>query len=185
MQLIEEWGIKVAMERPRSLLALFGFGAAVAGAAWFGSRYSPRDARTRLWYRRLEKPGFNPPDYVFPVVWTTLYSLIAYSGWRIWEAEDSPERTAALRLWAKQLLANAEWTRLFFGEHRPVRALADVLILESLIVRYIKNAKDVDGAAALTFIPYGAWVAFATLLNAEIVRRNPDAESLFPRPRAA
>jgi tryptophan-rich sensory protein len=63
--------------------------------------------------------------------------------------------------------------------------LADVLILESLIVRYIRNAKDVDRAAALTFIPYGAWVAFATVLNAEIVRRNPDAARAFPRPRAA
>jgi tryptophan-rich sensory protein len=185
MQLIEDGRIIFAMQRSRSLFALFGFGAAVAGAAWFGSRYSPRDARTKLWYRRLEKPGFNPPDYVFPVVWTMLYSLIAFSGWRIWEAEDSPERTAALRLWAKQLVANAEWTRLFFGEHRPVRALADVLILESLIVRYIRNAKDVDRAAALTFIPYGAWVAFATVLNAEIVRRNPDAARAFPRPRAA
>lgn len=173
------------MQRSRSSLALLGFGAAVAGAGFFASRYSPRDSRTNLWFRRLEKPSYNPPDYVFPVVWTALYSLIAISGWRTWQAEDSPERTAALRLWVKQLLANAEWTRLFFGEHRPKRALADVVLLESLIIRYIKAAKKVDRVAAMTFVPYATWVAFATLLNAEIVRLNPDAETKFPRPRAA
>lgn len=173
------------MERPRSLLALLGFGAAVAGAAWVGSRYSPRNPRTNLWYRRLEKPTYNPPDDVFPVVWTILYLLVAFSGWRIWQAESSPERSRALRLWAKQLAANAEWTRLFFGAHRPRRALADALLLESMIIRYIKTAKEVDRGAALSFVPYAAWVAFATLLNAEIARLNPDAEMKFPRARAA
>lgn len=169
----------------KSLLALAGFGAAVAGAAWFGSRYSPKDPRTRLWYSRLEKPSYNPPDYVFPIVWSTLYSLMAISGWRVWQGEDSPERSRALRLWAAQLASNAEWTKLFFGEHRPVRALADVVALESMIVRYIATARKVDTGAALCFVPYAAWVGFAAVLNADIARRNPDARKKFPRPRAA
>jgi translocator protein len=173
------------MEKPRSSLALLGFGAAVAAAGLYASRYSPRNARTNLWFRRLEKPSYQPPDYVFPIVWTTLYSMIALSGWQVWKAEDSPERTAALRLWVKQLLANAEWTRLFFGEHRPKRALADVFLLETMIIRYIKKAKEVDRIAAMSFVPYAAWVAFATLLNAEIVRLNPDAEHKLPLPHAA
>ncbi len=169
----------------KSLLALAGFGAAVAGAAWFGSRYSPKDPRTKLWYSRLEKPSYNPPDYVFPIVWSTLYSLMAISGWRVWQGEDSPERSRALRLWAAQLASNAEWTKLFFGEHRPVRALADVVALESMIVRYIATARKVDTGAALCFVPYAAWVGFAAVLNADIARRNPDARKKFPRPRAA
>jgi benzodiazapine receptor len=171
--------------KTKSLLALAGFGAAVAGAAWFGSRYSPKDARTRLWYSRLEKPNYNPPNYVLPIAWGTLYTLMAISGWRVWQEKDSPERSKALRLWAAQLASNAEWTKLFFGEHRPVRALADVIALESMILRYIATARKVDAGAALCFVPYAAWVGFATVLNADIARRNPDAWKKFPRPRAA
>ncbi len=166
--------------RKSSLFALLGFGAAVAGAGWLGSWYSPKDLRTRLWYKRLDKPGFNPPEYVFPIVWSALYTLIAFSGWRVWEEEDSPERSRALRLWVTQLATNAEWTKLFFGEHSPKRALADVVSLESMILSYIMSAKEVDRTAAVCFVPYAAWVAFAAVLNAEIVLKNPDAESMRP-----
>jgi tryptophan-rich sensory protein len=172
-------------KRSNGWLALLGFGAVVAGAGWLGARYSPRDLRTRVWYKRLEKPSYNPPNYVFPIVWASLYSLIAISGWRIWREEDSPERARALRLWATQLATNAEWTKLFFGEHRPKLALANVVSLESMIVNYILAAKEIDGAAAACFVPYAAWVAFATLLNEEIVRRNPRAETMLPHARVA
>lgn len=161
--------------------ALLGFAAAVGGAALVGSRYSPRDLRTRVWYSRLKKPPFNPPNAVFPVVWPVLYTLMALSGWRTWRADESPERTRALSLWAAQLAANAGWTWLFFGKHRPKAALADNLALEAVILCYIATARDVDAPAAACFLPYAAWVAFAAVLNEEIVRRNPDAERKFPR----
>lgn len=160
--------------RSRSLLALAGFGLATAGAAWYGARYS-RSGNRDSWYRSLEKPSFTPPDQVFPVVWTTLYALIAWSGWRVWSAAPSRERDYALRLWLSQLAANARWSKLFFGEHRPTSALADVVALEGSIVGYIAAARKVDRAAGNAFIPYAAWVAFATVLNAEIVRLNPHA----------
>jgi len=163
------------MGRSKSWLALLGFGAAVAGTAYAASRYSPRDAGTRLWYERLDKPDFNPPNSVFPIVWTSLYALMAISAWRVWQAEASPERSKALRLWATQLAANAEWTKFFFGERRPRRALLDVIYLECLIIAYIRQANKVDKAGAACFVPYAAWVGFAGLLNEEIVRRNPDA----------
>jgi translocator protein len=171
--------------KSKSVLALAGFGAAVAAAGWFGARHSPKDLRTKLWYSRLDKPNFNPPDYVFPVVWTSLYAMIAISGWRVWEAESSEERSRALRLWASQLASNAEWTKIFFGQHRPTLALADPVMLEATIVKYILAADKVDRAAALCFVPYAAWVAFAGVLNAEIARRNPDAYKKLPRSRAA
>lgn len=169
----------------KSLLALAGFGAAVGAAGWFGARHSPRDTRTRLWYSRLEKPSYDPPEYVFPIVWSVLYGLIAVSGWRVWQQGSSEERAQALRLWAAQLASNAEWTKFFFGQHRPVRALIDVVALETMILRYINTARKVDSAAAWCFVPYAAWVAFATVLNADIARRNPNARELFPRPEAA
>ena len=154
-----------------SLLALAGFSLATAGAAWYGSRYSRgnRDG----WYRDLRKPSFTPPDKVFPVAWTTLYALIAWSGWRVWSAAPSRQRNAALRLWISQLAANAQWSKLFFGQRRPTLALADIFALEGSIISYIAAAHKVDRGAAYAFVPYAAWVAFATVLNAEILRLNP------------
>ncbi|MGA8622555.1 MAG: TspO/MBR family protein [Candidatus Sulfotelmatobacter sp.] len=157
-------------EKSRSLLALAGFGLATAGAAWYGSRCSKgnRDA----WYRQLDKPDFTPPDKAFPVVWTSLYALIAWSGWRVWSAAPSRHRNEALRLWISQLAANAKWSKLFFGQHRPIAAFLDAVALEGIILSYINSARKVDRAAAGAFVPYAAWIAFATILNAEIARRN-------------
>ena len=99
--------------------------------------------------------------------------MIAWSGWRIWSAAPSRDRNRALRLWISQLAANARWSKLFFGKHRPRLALADIVALEGTIASYIAAARRVDRAAANAFIPYGAWVTFTTVLNAEIVRLNP------------
>jgi tryptophan-rich sensory protein len=142
-------------ERSRSLLALAGFGLDTAGAAWCGAR-SSRKASRDSWYRDLDKPGFTPPDAVFPVVRTSLYPLIARSEWRIWSAAPSRERYAALRRWISQLVANPQWSKLCFGERRPTLALADVLALAGMIGPYAAGARKVDGAAAYAFIPYGA-----------------------------
>ncbi len=162
-------------EKSRSLIALAGFGLITACVAWYGARHSHK-ANRESWYRDLDKPSFTPPDEVFPVVWTTLYALIAWSGWRVWSAAPSKERKAALRLWISGLAANAQWSKLFFGQRRPTLALADVLALEGTIFSYIVAARKVDSAAANAFIPYAAWVAFATVLNAEIARRNFGSE---------
>jgi len=161
----------MARARTTSLLALAGFGLATAGAAWYGSRYSRGNRDS--WYRNLNKPSFTPPDKAFPVVWTTLYALIAWSGWRVWSAAPSRERNAALKLWISQLASNAHWSKLFFGQRSPRLALADVIALEGAILSYINAAHKVDRGAAYAFVPYAAWVAFATVLNAEILRLNP------------
>ncbi|MGA8271254.1 MAG: TspO/MBR family protein [Candidatus Sulfotelmatobacter sp.] len=158
--------------KSRSILALAGFGLATAGAAWYGSRYSRPESRT-TWYRQLDKPSFAPPEEMYPVVWTTLYALMAWSGWRIWSAAPSRERKRALHLWVSQLATNAKWAKLFFGEHGPTLALADAIALEGMIFSYIRAARKVDRAAGNAFIPYAAWVAFAAVLNSEIARLNP------------
>jgi len=156
----------------RSLLALTGFGLATAGAAWYGARYSRKESHAG-WYRPLDKPSFTPPRNVYPVVWTMLYAMMAWSGWRIWSAAPSRERKHALRLWISQLATNVKWSKLFFGEPSPTLALADAIALEGMIFAYIKAARKVDRAAANAFIPYAAWVAFAAVLNSEIARLNP------------
>lgn len=163
------------MKRSHSLLALLGFGGAVAVAALYGSRYSPKDKKIKDWYDSLDKPVYTPPNAVFPAVWSSLYLLMAYSGWKTWNAEDSPERSRALRLWMEQLVANAQWTKLFFGDQNPERALTDSVALETILINYIMTARKVEPKAAAAFLPYAAWVAFATLLNAEIAKRNSNS----------
>lgn len=155
-----------------SWILLPGFASAIAAAAWFGSRYNPGNPKTKTWYRKLRKPPFNPPNAVFAPVWTVLYALMTVSGWRTFRAQSSPERTRSLGLWALQLFFNAEWTHLFFGKQNPAVALADVVLLEALILDYIRCVRKVDGVAAACFVPYGCWVAFAAVLNEEIVRLN-------------
>ncbi len=162
----------MAKRQSNSLTALAVFGVATAGAAWFGARYSRRGNRDS-WYRQLDKPSFTLPDAAFPVVWTALYAMIAWSGWRVWCAAPSRERNRALGLWIAQLSTNAQWSKLFFGQRHPMAALGNVVALERIVISYIAAARKVDRAAAGAFVPYAAWVAFAAALNAEIARRNP------------
>ena len=148
-------------------LAMAGFGAVTAGAAAIGARLAPS-----RWYSGLRKPWFQPPSWVFAPVWTGLYGLIAASGYRVWRTPESPERTRALTLWGVQLGLNAAWSCLFFGMHNPRAALADIGLLRTSISAYTDAAERVDPAAHWMMAPYRGWVTFATLLNAEIVRKN-------------
>lgn len=148
------------------------FGGAVTGVALLGGLFNPGRGATRDWYAELEKPSFNPPDAVFGPVWTALYLLIAISGFRVWSSAAGPARTRALTLWGAQLLLNAAWSPLFFGAKKPALALADILLMLAAIAAYTAAARKVDKPAAWLMSPYLAWVAFATVLNAEIVRLN-------------
>lgn len=160
--------------RRRSLLTGLGMAALCYGVAALGAlTMRGRGAPGRLWFRALRKAPVQPPDRVFGPVWTVLYGLIAYSGWRIWNAPHSPERNRALALWAGQLALNGAWTPLFFGARRPVAALVDVVALDATAGTYAATALRVDRPAALAFAPYLAWLGFATYLNGSIVARNP------------
>jgi len=121
------------------------------------------------WYAGLNKPFFNPPAFVFAPVWTALYVLIAIAGWRVWRrAPKSP----AMALWAVQMGLNFLWSPVFFSAHRIDLALVVILALLVAIVAFIVAACRTDGKASWLFVPYAAWVAFATLLNAAIVVLN-------------
>lgn len=117
------------------------------------------------WYAGLEKPPFNPPDWVFAPVWTLLYLAVAVAGWRIWRMRGTG---GAMTAWWLQLGLNFLWTPVFFGLHEIGWALAIILALLATIAVFVRLAWDRDRPAALLFLPYGAWVAFATLLTASI-----------------
>jgi benzodiazapine receptor len=155
----------------RDTVALAGFGALTAGAA----ALSTKATRESLypWYVNLRKAPFQPPRQAFAPVWTALYALIATAGFRLWRAKKSQRRTVALGLWGGQLAANAAWSLLFFRKHQGKAALVDIVALETLIVGTLVAAVEVDAPAAVMLAPYAAWVAFASVLNEEIVRRNP------------
>lgn len=121
------------------------------------------------WYARLRKAPFNPPNWVFAPVWTILYVLIAVAGWRVFAR--APGGTA-MGVWVAALALNFLWPPVFFRLHRPAAALVFVFALLLANILFIVTSWPVDQVAALLFVPYVAWVAFAALLNAAIVRLN-------------
>jgi benzodiazapine receptor len=120
------------------------------------------------WYQGLAKPVFNPPDWLFAPVWSVLYALIAFAGWRVWRRRESPDARAALQLYAVQLALNLCWSMLFFGARLPGAALAEIVTLLAAIGATMALAARVERAAAWLLAPYAAWVAYAAVLNAAI-----------------
>jgi translocator protein len=143
-----------------------GFVAAVVLAAALGGMFGPS-----AWFVALQKPSWNPPGWVFGPVWTLLYVLIAAAGVRVWRSTGA-ERTKLVGLWAMQMLFNALWSPLFFGAKRPALAFVDIVALLTTIVAFIAVAQRGERKAALLFLPYAAWVAFATALNFAILQLN-------------
>lgn len=155
----------------RSAIEIAVIGGITAVAAAIGTRATLQGKG--LWYRALRKPPYNPPDWVFGPVWTVLYGMMAVSAWRVYRRPRSSARTAALALWTVQLGLNAAWSVLFFGAHRKRAALVDLGLLAGSVGGYMGAASRVDKKAALLMAPYLGWCGFASLLNEEIVRRNP------------
>ncbi|WP_104203305.1 TspO/MBR family protein [Billgrantia saliphila] len=124
------------------------------------------------WYAELDKPPLTPPDWLFPVAWTTLYVLMAIAAWRVTLRVPAAERVAVLWPFVAQLAANGLWSILFFGWHWIVLALADLLLLWCLILLTIRRFVRVSPLAAGLLMPYLAWVSFAGYLNAGIAWLN-------------
>ena len=121
------------------------------------------------WYASLEKPPFNPPNWIFGPVWTFLYVLIGIAGWRIWRLQRD---SAAMVAWWVQLALNYLWSPIFFAAQNVGLALIVIVAMLGTIATFIVLARRLDRVAALLFVPYAAWVAFATLLNASILWLN-------------
>jgi tryptophan-rich sensory protein len=121
------------------------------------------------WYASLNKPPFNPPNWIFAPAWTTLYVLIAIAGWRTWMRDRSG---IAMKAWFAQMAINFAWSPLFFRAHQMTLALVDIIALLIAIVVFIVQSAKTDRTAVWLFAPYLAWVMFATLLNASLVVLN-------------
>lgn len=121
------------------------------------------------WYAGLAKPSFNPPNWVFAPTWSLLYVLIAIAGWRTWRQSPTGR---PMNLWWAQTLLNFLWSPAFFGAQQIGVALAVIVLLLASILAFIALRWKQDRLSALLFVPYAAWVSFATLLNASIWRLN-------------
>ena len=126
------------------------------------------------WYRELAKPAWQPPDWLFGPAWTLIFALCAVVGARCWSlAPDLAARRRVVAAFAVNGALNVSWSVLFFRLQRPAWALVEVLALWVSILVLIRVCAAVWRPAAWLLAPYLAWVSFATVLNAAIVRLNP------------
>jgi len=125
------------------------------------------------WYAGLVKPSFNPPNWVFGPVWTTLYLMMAFALWRILRLpEASAKRRWALGLFFVQLALNAAWSWMFFAANSPLLGLINIIPQILVIAATIVAFYRIDRMAGLSLVPLAAWVSFATILNFAIWKLN-------------
>lgn len=122
------------------------------------------------WFPTVEKPSFNPPAWVFAPVWSFLYIFMGIAAGLVWARIDF-ERDAvrnALFYFAVQLALNGFWSVLFFGLRNPLLALIEIVLLWLMVYETWTKFQRINKMAGMLFIPYLAWVTFATVLNASI-----------------
>ncbi|MFD1341216.1 tryptophan-rich sensory protein TspO [Litorisediminicola beolgyonensis] len=122
------------------------------------------------WYRKLDKPSWTPPDWVFPVTWTTLYLCMATAGARAALADGN---AVAVALWSLQIALNGLWTPVFFGLRKLKLGLVVLGCLWISVAATLVALWQVDWIAGALFVPYLVWVSIAGALNASVLRRNP------------
>ncbi|WP_242126408.1 TspO/MBR family protein [Sphingobium sp. Sx8-8] len=130
------------------------------------------------WFAALAKPDVIPPGWAFGVAWTILYILMALAFAIILHARGARGRGAAITAFLVQFALNLVWSPLFFRAHQVGNALVLILILLVLVAATTVLFWRVRKAAGLLLLPYLCWLVFASYLNYEIGRLNPDAESL-------
>lgn len=133
-------------------------------AGWFGIPFTSSAIPT--WYATLEKPFFNPPNWIFGPVWTLLYLMMGISIYLIWQKIDHNKNASrAITVFWIHLVFNASWSVVFFGLKNMALALLNIVILWVMILVLIFQFWKIDKRASYLLFPYLAWVSFATALN--------------------
>lgn len=150
------------MLKLRPFLMLLFFILIVAGVSFSGAQFRPGD-----WYAGLIKPGWTPPNWVFPVAWSVLYLMIAIAGWLIFAAS---RRTVKI-LWVIQLALNGLWSWVFFGMHLIGLGMVDILAM--CVCTMMLLACKPSRAVVWLMTPYLFWIGYASSLNVAIYFLNP------------
>lgn len=160
-------GGRVTIGRMRwSVLA--GTSVAVAATAIIGATAVEPESR---WFRRLRKPGWQPPPQAFGPVWTVLYADIAVTS--AIALSRLPARSGYARALAGNLALNAAWSWVFWRARRPRWAAVEAALLTASAADLLARTARASPGAGVALAPYVAWSAFATALSAAIARRNP------------
>lgn len=152
------------------ILLFFLFLAATFGAAATGALFP-----TGEWYKNLNKPTWVPPNWLFPVAWTSIYLLIAFAGARVAGLDGNQY---AMAFWAMQIAFNALWTPVFFGLRHMKGSLVVMGCLWVAVFGATITHFQMDLWAGLAFVPYLAWVTVASALNYSVYSLNPDQKPL-------
>jgi tryptophan-rich sensory protein len=129
------------------------------------------------WYAELRKPSFQPPSWMFGVVWTTLYTLMGVALAIILNEPDSQQRRRALALFGAQLGLNLAWSPIFFGARLIDLALIVIIIMLILALATARAFRAMRPLAGYLLVPYLLWLCLATTLNYETGRLNPGADA--------
>ncbi|MDA9647346.1 tryptophan-rich sensory protein [Candidatus Pelagibacter sp.] len=122
------------------------------------------------WYSLLNKPVFNPPDWIFAPVWTTLYLMMTVAVWIFWHTKNKNINT--IYIYFIHLIFNTTWSVVFFVFHNMVLALIILIILIALIIILILRFKCVNMFSVYLLIPYLLWCCFALILNTSLIMIN-------------
>ena len=122
------------------------------------------------WYSLLNKPVFNPPDWIFAPVWTTLYLMMTVAVWIFWHTKNKNINT--IYIYFIHLIFNTTWSVVFFVFHNMVLALIVLIILIALIINLIIRFKRVNMFSVYLMIPYLLWCCFALILNMSLLILN-------------
>ena len=122
------------------------------------------------WYSQLIKSNYNPPDWIFAPVWTTLYLMMTLAIWFFWHTKNRDMNT--VYIYFIHLVFNTTWSVVFFVFHNMVLALLVLIILIALIINLILRFKRVKMLSAYLMIPYLLWCSFALILNTSLIMLN-------------
>ena len=148
-----------------SLLAFMITTFAASGIGGFSTRISKEP-----WYSSINKPSFNPPDWVFAPVWTTLYLMMTLAIWFFWHSKNKDMNT--IYIYLIHIVFNTTWSIVFFGLHQILLALVVLLILIFLIIILILRYKRVNLVSYYLMIPYLLWTTYALFLNLNLLILN-------------
>jgi tryptophan-rich sensory protein len=151
-----------------TLFAIFLASCFAAGST--GALFEPGD-----WYKRLSKPSWTPPNWVFPVAWSTLYLCIAAAAARVAPLDGSQY---AMAFFALQIALNTLWTPVFFGLKRLGAGMVVLVGLWIAVAATLLSFWTLDWVAGLLFVPYLVWVTIAGALNYSVWRLNPEPQAV-------
>ena len=124
------------------------------------------------WYLTLNKPAWNPPNWIFGPVWTTLYIMMAITAWLVWIEKDRPLVRSAMVAYGLQLFLNVCWSGMFFALENPLLGVIDIVLLWIALAWTLERFWKVKQVATFLMVPYFLWVTFAMVLNFTIWRLN-------------